>query len=525
MPERNDDLNAMINKLWPILVRRRLWIFFTFVSVALITSVVAWQMPSKYRSEATILVQSPHAPNQLVISNSTSNAMDDLDAITDTILSRTHLLAVIDEFHLYPGLRKSMDPNDLATLMRNNIEVTPMSKNPERRSANAFVIAFTASNPQVAQKVADRLTSLFIEVNQQAIRGKDTGMTSFLSSQLQDAQKELAQQEAIVRDFKMKNLGQLPEQEQGNLEILSGLQSQLQTVQASLAQARQQKVYFEAMLSQPTPVTNNSPSQTQEPPSPITVLQTDLAQLRTQRQDLLSRYSPLYPDVVSLNQRIAEEESQLKHLQATSQASKPSRHVTADPNNPAVAQLKSQLEANRLEIADDERRVSDLQGQISSYQGRLNLAPVRSQQLAEVMRNYDQAKQRFTDLQTKQSESELATNLAKRQIDAQFQVVDPASLPEMPASHQRVLVAVAGFFGGLILGVVLAFLVDARKQAFHSDKELKKAFAVPLIVALPPFRTSDETLRFESRKRIGRVVGIVVILALVAVQALIIHRG
>ena len=483
-------------------------------------------MPSKYRSEATILVQTPQAPNSLVISNSTSNAMDDLDAITNQILSRTHLMAVIDEFHLYPELRNNMGANDLTTLMRNNIEVTPMAKNPERRSANAFMIAFTASEPEVAQRVADRLTSLFIEANQQSIQGKDTGMTSFLTSELASAKQDLAKQEAIVQDFKMKNLGQLPEQEQGNLEVLSGLQGQLQTVQSSLAQARQQKVYLTAMLSQPAPVTNETTSQTPAAPSPITALQTDLAQLRTQRQDLLSRYSPLYPDVISLNQRIGEEEAQLKRLLASAPSVGKGQHSTAaDTNSPAVAQLKSQLEANRLEIAELEHRSGDLQGQISGYQGRLNLAPMRAQQLSEVMRNYDQAKQRVTDLQTKQSESELATNLAKRQIDAQFQIIDSASMPTKPSSHQRVLVAVGGFIGGLLLGLALAFLVEARKQAFHTDKELKKVFAVPLVVALPPFRTPEEIAQLTSRKRMEWLVGAATTLILLAAQAYIIYRG
>ncbi|MDE3202490.1 MAG: hypothetical protein KGN79_16390 [Acidobacteriota bacterium] len=526
MPERKDDLNSMINKLWPILVRRRMWIILTFLTVALVTTIVALKLPAKYRSEATILVQSQSAPNQLVISNSTANTMEDLDPMTDKILSRTHLLQVIDEFHLYPGLRHDMDPNELATLMRNNIELTPMNKNPERRSVNALMVAYTASNPEVAQKVTNRLTSLFIEGNQQAIQGKDTGMTSFLSSELAQAKAELDRQEAIVRDFKMRNLGQLPEQQQGNMEILSGLQTQLQAAQTSLGQARQQKAYLDAMLAQPTPVTPETANQANdEPPSPTVALQTELVQLRSQRQDLLSRYSPLYPDVVSLNQRIADDEAQLKRLQASAPARSKTHTAASNTSSPAVAQLKSQLEANRLQISEDQRRISDLQGQISAYQGRLNLAPVRAQQLSEVMRNYDQAKQRYTDLQNKQGESELATNLAKKQIDAQFQVIDTASLPSEPANHQRVAIALGGFFGGLVLGIVLAFLVEARHPTFHNDKELKQAFSVPLIVALPPFRTQNEIDKQTSRKRMEWLLATTATLIILAAQAYIVHRG
>ncbi|HEX7730041.1 MAG TPA: Wzz/FepE/Etk N-terminal domain-containing protein [Terracidiphilus sp.] len=520
MPERNDDLSAMYRKIMPILIRRRWWILGTFFTVTAIALSVAFMMPSKFRSEATIFIQSQKAPNQYVISNSTSNTMDDLDAITNQILSRGNLIEVINEFNLYPGLRKDMTPSDLAKLMRDSIEVTPMNKNPEKRTANAFMIAFTASNPQTAQKVTSRITSLFIEGNQQAVQGTDTGLTTFLSSELDAAKKDLDQQEALVRDFKMKNLGQLPEQEQGNLQILAGLQSQLQTLEANLSRARQQQTYIQTMLAQPAPVSATG-TQLNTPPSPVTALRTELATLRSQRDDLLSRYSPAYPDVVSLNQRIREDEAQLKRLIAAQPPTQPA----AESSDPAIAQLKSQLEATRLEIAQDQQQEASLQSQIAGYSGRLNLAPVRSQQLQEVLRNYDSAKQKYTDLMNKASESQLATKLAKRQIDAQFQIIDSASLPDRPASHQRIAIALGGMVAGFIIGLVLAFIVDSRNKPFYTEKDLKAAYSVPLVVAVPPFRTDDELSKIASRTRMEWLFASTLLVLALAGQAFIVYRG
>ena len=58
MPERNDDLSAMYRKIMPILIRRRWWILGTFFTVTAIALSVAFMMPSKFRSEATIFIQS-----------------------------------------------------------------------------------------------------------------------------------------------------------------------------------------------------------------------------------------------------------------------------------------------------------------------------------------------------------------------------------------------------------------------------------------------------------------------------------
>ena len=139
--------------------------------------------------------------------------------MTSEVLSSARLLRIINEFSLYSSQRGKVEPSTLVALMRNNIELQPLNKNPERRSGSAFMIAFTADNPQVAQQVVTRLTSLFIEESQQSQEDHDAGMTNFLESELAAAQEDLAQQESVLRDYKMKNLGQLPEQEQGNLDI------------------------------------------------------------------------------------------------------------------------------------------------------------------------------------------------------------------------------------------------------------------------------------------------------------------
>ena len=61
---------------------------------------------------------------------------------------------------------------------------------------------------------------------------------------------DLSEQEERVRQFKEKYLGELPGQTQSNLQILSGLQAQLQAEQDNLSRARQQNTYLATLLSQ-----------------------------------------------------------------------------------------------------------------------------------------------------------------------------------------------------------------------------------------------------------------------------------
>lgn len=528
MPEHNEDFNVKMNRLWTILRRRRWWAISTALMISLGAIAVSFIVPSRYRSEATIFVQKQRAPDRYVIPNDTSNAMATLDAMTSEILSSANLLRIIHDFDLYAEQRSRVDPGVLVTRIRTDIEVQPLIKNPERSGTNAFMIAFTGADPQVAQAVTSRLTSLFIQENQQAQEDRDNALTGFLSSQLESAKAELNRQEAILRNFKTQNLGQLPEQEQGNLQILSGLQIQLQNMQANLDRARQQRAYLQAMLNQPVTNGTTTAAPVSSASIQVTTARTELATLRAQRDDLLSRYSPIYPDVVSLNQRIAEKQALLKRLMASPQA--PSE--TKDPDqtavailDPAAAQLRSQLEANRMEIADAERSCTQIESRIAEYRDRLNLAPLRAQQFAEVSRNYDVARQNYTAMLSRATESELATRLAKRQSGEQFQIIDPPSLPVHPSSPNRQVIALISLVVGLLLGVVVAFHVDSRDRSFRSEKEVRNFLSVPLLVAVPPLRTASELRRRALRHGFEWALGSVIALVLLASQFYVYLKG
>ena len=61
-------------------------------------------------------------------------------------------------------------------------------------------------------------------------------------------EKSWKRRKTRLRDFKLSHVGELPEQQQGNLGILTGLQAQLQSTMASLERAQQQRALLQAQL-------------------------------------------------------------------------------------------------------------------------------------------------------------------------------------------------------------------------------------------------------------------------------------
>src|SRR5947199_759735 len=228
--------------------RRRLWwlIVPLVLGWALVLS-AAWFVPPRYRSETVIIVEQQKVPEQYVLSNVAADLQQRLQSMTQQILSRTRLLGIIENLHLYGEGDKRIDPDVLVQQMRRDIKIDLVQAPGRPWELSAFKISYSAPNPALAQQVTGKLSSLFIEENLRNRQQLAENTTKFLEIQLEQARKNLADQEERLSDFKSRYLGELPEQLQTNIQILSGLQARLQAANEGLDKANQQKLYLESL--------------------------------------------------------------------------------------------------------------------------------------------------------------------------------------------------------------------------------------------------------------------------------------
>jgi len=511
--QQQPSFNETLGHFTGVLARRRWWIFLPFCCITLATLGVLWRLPNRYTSTATLLVVQQQAQRYLV-PNSATDVATALQAMKQAVLSRTQLLRMIDDFGLYSGQRKRLAPEELVALMLSNIDVAPLNETPQpnNKDFDSFKVSFTTENALLAQRVTKTLTSLFINEFLRSGNEQSTNTTSFLHQEAANKEKEMEAQEARLRDFKLRYVGELPEQQQGNLGILTGLQAQLQNTMASLERAQQQRELMQAQLeSMPKrrPVQEVIPGDPNPVPllTPVQAAQRELDRLQAKRTENLNKgYTSQHPDVLANQRQIDQAKDALKRALAAAPATEsaqPSAQGAAgkspladDSEDPAVTQLKTSLEANRLEIeglTKDEKRLKD---QVTEYENRLNQTPVREQEEAGILRDTEVLRQQHADLQKKEQDSQLATNLEAQQGGQQFRLIDPASLPAVPSSPKRVRLSMGGAVGGLLLGFALAFLMETRDTSFHAEADVTKQFAPPFVLGIPLLPT-----RVEQRRR------------------------
>lgn len=534
MTEENQELSKTLEQLMGVALRRRWWLLLTACGITLAAIVISLLLPNRYKSEATILVVQQQVPERYVIPNTTYSVQQAIQSLTEAVLSRARLLPLISDFGLYSREKRRLGPEGLVELMRKNIDIAPAQKDTTQRDVNAFKISFTTNNPLVAQSVTSKLTSFFIDENLKLQEQQDNGTTSFLKDQLASAQQQLESQERSLRDFKMKNLGELPEQQQGNLAILSGLHMQLQNTMADLSRAQEQRVYLRSLIDQyrSLPATALAAGSAAPAADSVMTAETELARLQTQKAQLLARYTPEYPDVVKVNQEIAQTQALLARLTGAKEQSKDGKRNPGSSSSSVLlgrgastAQLHSQLQANQLEIDNLSKGEKRLEGQIAVYESRLNLTPVREQQLADILRNYNLSKQHYTELLSKVNQSEMATNLAQRQQGQQFRVIDPPSMPAKPSSPNRIKIGLGGAAGGLFLAAILAFLIDSKDHSFRSEKDLSRWLKAPLLIAMPLWITPAEERRRSWKKTLEWLAATALVLVVLVAEYYVYRRG
>jgi polysaccharide chain length determinant protein (PEP-CTERM system associated) len=507
LDDLQDQAQRSMADYWAIAIRRRWWILLPlFVCWATVWG-CSWLLPSTYQSDALILVEQQKVPEQYVIPNVTVGLQDRLQSMTQQILSRTRLQATIDRFHLYPrrtGLRGLLGSGDPVELMRKDIQIDLVQPPGHPNELTAFKIRYSTGSPELAQQVNSGLTSLFIEENLKSQQQLSESTTAFLENQLTAARAKLEEQEAKVRAFKAQHLGDLPSQLETNVQILSGLQAQLQSTQRGLDGAKQQKLYLESLLQQyrSAQAAQTTPDSATTPPD---ALGKQLQDLHRRLAEARSLYTDNYPDVVALKDEIAKTEKLKKQIEDEIASNQKTDEQDDDnsrspegtqPGTPtAMMQIQSQLKANQFEIQNYQQREKILESQISTYQARLNLTPATEQQMAEVSRGYEESKSNYNSLLQKQMQSQLATSLQQRQQGEQFRLIDPASLPEKPSAPNHLLVSLGGLAAGLAVGCGLTMLLEIINVRVWHENELEGLIPVRVLVSIPHLGTPGEQER------------------------------
>jgi polysaccharide chain length determinant protein (PEP-CTERM system associated) len=494
-----------IQDLRAILKRRKREFILPALFIFVLSAVVAFALPSIYRSTATILIEEQEIPKEYVMSMVTSFAEQRIQSSTQRIMSSTRLIEIIKRFNLYADLRERWTMEEIIAKMRKDIKFETISAEVmDRRTGRptvatiAFTISYEGKDPGVVLQVANVLSSLYLEENIRLRDEKTAGASKFIEDEMKDVHASLANLDAKIAEYKKKNINTLPELNQMNIQELDRLERSLEQSEIQLRSLRERESQIKTQMSSVPPDLANPDKER-------------LKELRVKLGSLKTRYSDLYPDVIKTKAEIADLEKKLR-IPSTEQ-------IGDKPDNPAYINLASQLSSIQSEIESVRKQVTAFQKKKDEYRRRMEVAPGVEEGYRVLVGERNNLQLKYDDLMKKHMETKVATGMEKGQLGERFTLIDPARMPERPVRPNIPAILLIGLFLGMGSGVGTASLREYSDQSVRSGEALTKATGFPVLASIPEFLNQEDLTRIEKK----RVTWIVSTSVLIVVGIVVFH--
>lgn len=481
--------------LWLLRTRYRLILVPLMLGILIGGLAYGWT-PAEYESETLIMVIPQRIPDTYVKSTITSNVEDRLRSISEQIMSRSRLERIIRDLGLYPDQIRTEAMEDLVKRMRDGIELKLEGKE------SSFRLTYSSPDALTAQRVTERLAALYIDENLRDREQLAESASSFLESQLQEAKRQLVEQERKLELYRRRYAGQLPSQLQGNLQSLQSAQLQFQSLEEAVNRSRERRLLVERQIADVQSLPDVAPGSTAAtPPGTAVPLTEQLENAIARREALRSQYTADHPDVLAADQTIQDLRARMEAERRSPTRAKPLSAAELAQQK-RLRGLQAELEVIDHQIGAAQAEEQRLKATMAAINANVATVPTRESELVELTRDYSTLQQTYSSLLSKREDSKLAANLERRQIGEQFKILDPASLPEKPYNEKRRLaMLVGGPLAGLLLGFILIALLEYLDSSFRVEDEISRVLSIPVLAVIPIMESDDDEAERRRRKR------------------------
>ncbi|MGD0696138.1 MAG: Wzz/FepE/Etk N-terminal domain-containing protein [Terriglobia bacterium] len=489
-----EDVTGILRRGW-------LYILIPFLLCPLLALGVAYLLPAKYTSEALVMIEQQKVPDSVVKSVVQQNLIARVTSMESQVLSRSKLQPMIEKYGLYRSeIARGVGMDDLLTEMRENISVNPLPSviappsgakvtvvQSSKDEIPGFIVAFTYEKAKLAQEVCTELVGDFVQVNLVEREKMAADTTTFLGTQLQDAKRNLDEEDAKMATFQQKYAGELPDDERNNLSLLQSITARLEAVTTGLQRAQQDKTYAESLLAQQL-----SFLETMRSGAHPETTDKEIAALEDRLTTMEARYTPDHPDIVKLKATI-EELKKSRDVAPAAADSGPAITtkgggkvpLPAGVDPPDIQKLRSQLRGLEEAVSAYHREQVQLSQEAKSLEAKLRMSPTVEAEYKAVSRDYKTAMDFYNDLLTKRNNSGMATDLERASQGETFTVLDPPSLPDTPSFPVYWMFAAGGAAGGLVIGLAIVLLREMKDKAIRSERDIEFFLELPTLVLLP----------------------------------------
>lgn len=565
----NEPSKFDLRELLAAAARRRKWMIVAAAAGLVVTLLLAVFLPARYRSSGTILIEQQELPTDLVRSTVTSYADQRVQTISQRVMTTKTLLDIINRYDLYPNRVGRDTREELITRMRDDIKlnmisadvIDPRSGMP-REATIAFSVSYTSLAPDKAVKVANELTTLYLNENVTERTRLAQDAASFLKDEADRLSGHIQELEDRLAKFKERSGDSLPELTQLNLQMMDRTEQDLRVQESRLASLDDQRVYLEAQLAQVKPnsaLMSDTGERIQSASDRLKALRSKMAsaralyaedhpdivrmkreiagleseedaasaadavndlqrrldEARTHLATAREKYAPEHPDLQRAEREVKALETELAQQEKRA-AARPTSKAQA-PDNPAYIQLRAQLETVKNDREATNTQILALRKTLADYRRKVSTSPQTEKEYRELARDYQNSQLKYQEIRSKQMEAQLAQNLEADRKGERFTLIEPPLPPEAPVSPNRVAIWIVGVILSLGLAGGAAAILEALDATVRGRKDLLQLLNEAPLALIPLIGTPNDAK--VSRQRVRYALSAVAVAFLSAVLA------
>lgn len=445
-----------MNFLQFLSILRARWLAMTLVVVLLVAAVmgVSLMLPKQYTATASVVVDfKPDPVSAVVYGGMASPAF--MATQVDIIRSERVALRVVRNLKLTENpqvqaqWRAATEGQGsveqwLIRLFQRQVDVVPA------RESSVIALSYKAPDPRFAAALANAFVQAYIDTVLELRVDPARQYASFFETRSKEARDAVEKAQARLSAFQREH-GIVASDERLDIESsrLNELSSQLTALQAIAAESTSRQAAAQgAQGDRLQEVLNNTL---------IGQLKADASRGEARLQELSTRLGDNHPQVVEIRASLAELRSR---LEIETRKLTGSVSVSNTINRQRESEVRAALEAQRAKV---------LKMKATRDEGLILQREVENAQRA-----YDAITARLTQ-----------TSLESQTTQANVNVLTQAEPPIEPSSPRIVLNLLAALFGGLLLAVVVALLLELRDRRVRTVRDLGVMLDVPVIGVMP----------------------------------------
>ncbi|MEW6609322.1 MAG: XrtA system polysaccharide chain length determinant [bacterium] len=493
---------------------RRKWLFIIpFFTIFLTTTIGAIFMPKIYESKAMLVVEEKQLLSPLVSGMAVAPTIEErLDILKEQITSWYRLAEMVEKLKLCPYTKDQTKINSYIQSIQKRIKVI-------LKARFLIQVSFEDANPKVAEAVVNYITKSLVKEEISGQEEEALSAIKFIADQVKHYQEKLEEAEASLKDFKEKNLLELPGSGGSNLAKAIGIKDALLEIRLDLQEAHKTKQLLQRQLASEEKIIT---SKTTSINPVIEKLNAKLIELQTELSDLKAKKcTDEHPWVIALNDSIQKLEARIqdeKHSTISSEVTEV---------NPTYMEIESKLRDTEALIDSLSAREKQLQELATLYESRARIVPSQEQELTRLTRDMGVNESIYSMLLNRLETANISQKLEKAERGTRFKIIDPAREPLHPIKPDMNMMVFLAFVIGSIFGCGCVFLGEYTDHSFRSMEDAESVLAVPSLGSISKITTVEELInqRAKQKRRIVLVtiftlciVGVIVFVVLLTMN-------